>query len=74
MAERDPESARDRGSWPVRVDRLGDEPAHALLDSTPVERLEMVEPLSREAFALAGSPLPTYTRTESPVVVRRLRA
>jgi hypothetical protein len=58
----------------VRVYRLGDEPTDAVVDSTPGERLEMVEPLSLEAFALAGLSLPTYARAETPVVIRRLRA
>jgi hypothetical protein len=74
VAQHVPTGPRDRGSWPVRVYRLGDEPTDAVIDSTPEARLAMVEPLSREAFALAGLPLPAYARAESPVVVRRLRA
>jgi hypothetical protein len=63
----------DRGSWPVRVYRLGAEPSDDLsATSTPEERLAMMEPLALEAFALSGRPLPTYGRAESPVSLRRL--
>jgi hypothetical protein len=33
----------------------------------------MVGTLTREAWALAGLPIPDYLRTEIPVAVRRLR-
>jgi hypothetical protein len=63
----------DRGSWPVRVFRLGSEPPDDLSDSTTAEeRLAMVWALSLEAWQLAGLPLPEYTRAEIPVVVRGL--
>lgn len=63
-----------RGSWPIRSYPLGGEPAEDLSAvSTPAERLAMMEPLTLEAFALAGLPLPAYARAETPVAVRRLR-
>jgi hypothetical protein len=63
----------DRGSWPVRVFRLGDEPSDDLsAASTPAERLAMMWPLALEAFGLSGQPLPTYRRADSPVALRRL--
>jgi hypothetical protein len=63
----------ERSAWPVRVYRLGAEPTDDLSATTTVDqRLEMVEGLTLEAFALAGHrPLPR-PRSEWPVVVRRL--
>ena len=40
--------------------------------STPVERLALVETLTREAWALAGRTLPAYARRDAPVSVRSL--
>jgi hypothetical protein len=66
-------AARGRASWPIRIYPLGGEPAGDLsATSLPEERLAMVDALSLDAFALAGRPLPAYTRAESPVAVRRL--
>lgn len=66
-------AAADRGSWPVRVYRLGTQPSEDLsATSTAEERLAMMEPLAREAFALSGRPEPTYARADSPVARRRL--
>jgi hypothetical protein len=66
-------SAARRGSWPVRVFRLGAEPSDELRSTTtPEERLAMMEPLTSEAFALTGRAAPTYRRPESPVSLRRL--
>ena len=63
-----------RQSWPVRRFRLGEEPGDDLSrTSTVEERLEMLETLSAEAWALTGKPLPTYARHEAPVARRRLR-
>lgn len=62
-----------RSEWPVRVFQLGEEPGDDLSSTTtPDERLAMVEALTREAFALAGIPLPSYSRAEAPVARRRL--
>lgn len=75
MSERaqTPPAGADRGSWPVRVFRLGDEPSDDLsATSTPAERLAMMWPLALEAFGLSGQPLPTYRRADSPVALRRL--
>lgn len=61
-----------RGSWPVRVFRLGDEPSDDLTDSTtPEERLAMMWPLALDAWATAGRPLPAYSRDEMPGRVLR---
>jgi hypothetical protein len=68
-------AAADRGSWPVRVHRLGAEPPDDLsATSTPEERLAMMWPLALEAFSLTGHPLPAYRRLETPVSLRRLGA
>jgi hypothetical protein len=57
----------------VRTCRLGAEASDDLsATSTPAERLAMMEPLALEAFALSGQALPTYTRAESPIALRRL--
>ena len=57
----------------MRVYRLGSEPSEDLsATTTPEQRLAMMEPLAREAFALSGQPLPAYRRADSPVVLRRL--
>lgn len=74
MSERAQASgAAGRGSWPVRVFRLGAEPSDDLsATSTPEQRLEMMWPLALEAFALTGQPLPEYRRANTPVALRRL--
>ena len=73
VSDRARAAAVARGSWPVRVYRLGVEPPDDLGGTTtPEERLAMMEPLSREAFALSGRRLPTYRRAQSPVTLRRL--
>ncbi len=61
-----------RRAWPIRKDRLGEEPSDDLSDSTtPAQRLEMMWPLALEAWSLTGKPLPDYARDETPV--RRFR-
>jgi len=63
----------DRSHWPVRKFPLGAEPGDDLSATTTAEeRLAMVWPLTLEAWRLAGLPLPTYTRSETPVRVVRL--
>ncbi len=68
----DPRIASDeRRNWPVSRFRLGAEPAPSLAASTTAEeRLAMMWPLARDAWAVAGLPLPAYTRRDTPV--RRL--
>ena len=64
---------RWRGARPVRLYHRGAEPGEDLSAvSTPEQRLAMVDELTREAFALAGRPLPAYARSDSPVILRRL--
>jgi hypothetical protein len=74
--ERSPATAAaDRGSWPVRVYRLGAEPPDDLsATSTPEERLAMMWPLALEAYALSERPMPAYRRADTPVTLRRLGA
>ena len=56
-----------RQSWPVAVFPLGQEPGDDLsATTTAAERIAMMWPLAREAWAVAGRPLPTYTRKEVP--------
>jgi len=62
-----------RSSWPVRVFRLGSEPGDDLSGSTTAQqRIAMMWPLAREAWALSGRPLPSYERRAAPVAVRSL--
>ena len=63
----------DRSHWPVRKFALGSEPGDDLSAVTTAEqRLKMVWQLTLEAWSLAGLPMPTYTRCETPVRVVRL--
>jgi hypothetical protein len=62
-----------RLNWPVRKFRLGSEPGPDLsATTTPEQRLEMVWPLTLEAWALTGRPIPKYSRSETPVHKRPL--
>ena len=67
------ERAAARGSWPIRVYRLGEEPDDDLSGTTTAaERLEMMWPLAVDAWASSGQPIPDYPRKEAPVrVIRR---
>ena len=57
-----------RGSWPVAVFRLGQEPGDDLSkSSTAEERLQMVSTLTLEAWSLTGRPVPDYARSQTPV-------
>jgi len=59
----------------LSIRRLHDVPDDGLSGpTTPAARLELVDTLTREAFALAGRAAPTYARHEAPVVVRPLRS
>ena len=74
MSDQSPSGTRDgeRRPVPVRVYRLGEEPGDDLSASTtPEERLAMVWELTMRAWALSGRPIPSYERSEMPVVVRR---
>jgi hypothetical protein len=63
----------NRQSWPIRKFRLGSEPGPDLSAiTTPEQRLEMVWPLTLEAWALTGRPIPKYSRSEIPVRKRPL--
>jgi hypothetical protein len=65
--------AHGRGSWPVRVHRLGEEPGEDLSGrTTAAERLAMMWPLALDAWALAGRAVPTYARAAAPVSIRPL--
>jgi hypothetical protein len=61
------ERARARASWPVRLVRLGEEERVDARDASSVdERIALVDVLTREQWAFAGLPVPTYTRAEMP--------
>ena len=63
--------AGERASWPVRVFRLGEEPADDLsAHTTAAQRLSMMWPLAVEAWSLSGRPLPDYGREQAPVTRR----
>jgi len=64
-----------RAEWPIRVYRLGEEPGDDLsARTTPAQRLAMMWPLAREAWAVAGRALPSYGRNETPISIRRTKA
>ena len=48
------------------------EAGESRVDGTATERLALVRQLSVSAWALMGRPLPTYTRSTIPIVIRRL--
>jgi hypothetical protein len=62
------ERAEGRRTWPVNRFKLGEEPGDDLTSTTTAEqRLEMMWPLTLEAWALAGRALPEYERSQAPV-------
>lgn len=65
--------AEARRSWPVRKFRLGEEPDDDLSETTTArERLEMMWPMTVDAWTLAGKAIPDYPRDKTPVrVIRR---
>ena len=64
-----------RASWPVRVFRLGEEPPDDYSGFNVEQRLAIVWQMTCDAWASAGRPMPTYTRSEMPVrVIRRTPA
>lgn len=75
MIDRNVDSrARQRRHWPVTVRRLSDESSDDLSGVlTAEERIALVWTLSERMWELTGRPLPTYTRAEIPVTVKRLR-
>jgi hypothetical protein len=60
-----------RQSWPVRLVPEGASD-DLRATTTGAERWAMMWPLACEAWALAGLEIPTYTRAEMPITVRRL--
>jgi hypothetical protein len=62
-----------RATWPVRKYRLGQEPSGDLSGTTtPRQRLEMMWPLTIDAWSLTGRSLPDCPRHAAPVkCVRR---
>ena len=66
-------SASNRLNWPIRKFQLGREPGPDLsATTTPEQRLEMVWPLTLEAWVLTGRSIPKYSRSETPVRKRSL--
>jgi hypothetical protein len=65
--------AEARRSWPIRKFRLGEEPGEDLSATTTAkERLEMMWPMTVDAWTLAGKKIPDYPRNKTPVrVIRR---
>jgi hypothetical protein len=54
----------------IRVSGLRDRPIASTTDTTPEQRLALVEELTRESWLLTGRSLPSYRRGEMPVLVR----
>ena len=62
------------GAWSARICRLGEEPREDLSAvTTAEERFGMVGELTARMWALTGRPLPSYGRSEMPIVVVRTR-
>ncbi len=62
--------AAARSQWPIRKFQLGEEPSDDLTATTTAEeRIAMVWQLTQDAWAFAGLPFPTYSRSETPVHV-----
>ena len=60
--------ASARSKWPVRKYCLGNEPSDDLRDATTAEeRLQMMWPLTVDAWAVSGKQLPDYHRSAAPV-------
>lgn len=56
-----------RKTWPMVVHTLADEPSEDLSHTTTVEeRLAMLWPLAKDAWAIMGQPLPQYERQNMP--------
>jgi hypothetical protein len=66
-----PDRRAARRAVPVRVFRLGEEPASDDLSgvTTAEQRLEMVAELSRRMWELSGCETPRYARATMPVRV-----
>ncbi len=65
--------AEARRTWQVRKSRLGEEPSDDLsATTTAAERLGMMWRLAQDAWAMAGRPIPDYSRAQMPIVKRRL--
>lgn len=61
-----------RAAWPVVVRALEDGTDDDLSSVTdPAQRIRMMWPLAVEAWQLAGLPLPSYTRANTPSRVFR---
>jgi len=58
--------AAERSAWPVRRLALGEERDDLSAQTTATERLAMMWPLALEAWALAGLPIPDYSRQNMP--------
>ena len=59
--------AARRQAWPVRIYRLGEDPADDLSAvTTPAERVAMVWQLSARMWELSGRPSPGYARGTMP--------
>jgi hypothetical protein len=62
---------RRRDTWPVTVRRLR-EPVEPVAFGTPETRLQAVAELTEQCWRLAGKPLPSYARHETPVRITRM--
>lgn len=65
------ERAAERHKWSGGKTRLVDSGQPPLVSASPAERLAMVWPLTCDAWALAGKPMPSYSRDEAPGKVLR---
>ena len=66
--------AAARASWPGRKLSLADEGTTDDLSTLTVsQRIALVWRLTQDAWAFAGTPIPDYTRAETPIRVIRAR-
>ena len=65
------ERAAARREWSGEKTRLGDSGQPPLVPASPAKRLAMVWQLTCDAWALAGKPMPSYSRGEAPAKVFR---
>ena len=61
-----------RENLAIRRIPLAQEGQAAAVPGTPSERVAMVWPLTLQAWAMSGEPLPSYSRAETPGHIVRL--
>ncbi len=60
------EARKRRAAWPVTQHRLGEERGDLLTATTVAGRIAMVWAITLDTWATMGTPIPDYTRADSP--------